>query len=270
MSSETFISLAPRCEDLILYRALGGRPGVRFLELTATPGGAGRLKALESLGWIGATIPVLSIHNDEHAATLPGAPLDVILVDDDDVSGRIVTTLDLLAQRPGIAVMRAPSEAGGALEPEGASGAALLLSAGYTRTLFDGVSHYLVAPEYIASVLSPLGDPSGNTGSAGHHDDIEVTRLNQQLNELTIATARLAEANEALVADVHSWRARAIERWSEAAIEHAGRGRSNEALAEELFALRQTLSWRITRPLRMLRTISNRSARKARANDAAR
>ncbi|QTE30240.1 hypothetical protein [Pengzhenrongella sicca] len=261
--AELFVSLAPRREDVILHRALGGLSQPRFLEVTADPNALSRCVALESRGWVGTTVAVDSLHTQPPSSA---EPLHAVLIGVADPTGAVVGALDLLTVRPWIAVLAAPAATRSA-PAEAASGLALLLAAGYEPALFDGAAQYLVAPEHSAALLAQVDHPAGPDDS---FQTLEVSELERRLREVEAERADLKTRIAALEQENTTWRARAMERWSEAAIEYAGRGRSNEAIAAELTALHQTLSWRITRPLRVVKTILNRSARKARADAATR
>jgi len=108
--------------------------------------------------------------------------------------------------------------------------AGALRATGYARALFDGAATFLVHPDR-ADVLVPLLDHPA------------------QPDEFVPAAVVELEA------EVEAWQARALEPWSVAAATEitAGRAGGAEALARELDAIRSTLSWRVTAPLRVLR-----------------
>lgn len=67
-------------------------------------------------------------------------------------------------------------------------------------------------------------------------------------------TAELESELERTRADLEMWRARALAGWSEAVAAGVGHPRGDAAgLAAEIEAMRATLSWRITAPLRLVR-----------------
>lgn len=101
---------------------------------------------------------------------------------------------------------------------------------GYAAVAFDGDSTYLVHRAHV-DTLSPLLDHPAQPDE--------------------FVSARLVELEH----EVAEWRARALEPWSVAAATEitAGRVGGAEALARELDAIRSTVSWRVTAPLRVLR-----------------
>jgi hypothetical protein len=108
--------------------------------------------------------------------------------------------------------------------------AAALREGGYAPAFFDGASTFLVHPGHIDSLVPLLDHPA-------------------QPDEFV--PARVVELGH----EVEAWQARALEPWSVAAATEitAGRVGGAEALARELDAIRSTVSWRVTAPLRVLR-----------------
>lgn len=72
----------------------------------------------------------------------------------------------------------------------------------------------------------------------------ELARLRAQVEVLR---AELAEATRSL----ELWRGEALERWERTAIGFAG-----TAAQQELAAIQQTVSWRVTKPLRSVRRLT--------------
>lgn len=214
-----FVSYAARNEDVVLHRALGHLSAPRYLELA--PDDEDRCAALREHGWEGGPGPAPSPDG-------PDGPLHALVVATDSASA----AADALASGLRPWVVLAP--AGDA--PGAAALAAALEGAGYRATLFDGASRYHVAPEHVTA-LEPLLDHP-----AGPEDDY------------TVAAADLLEQENArLAAEVRTWRARAVDGWALTAAEAMGSGGEAEHLAREIEAMRRTLSWRITKPLRLVR-----------------
>ena len=75
--------------------------------------------------------------------------------------------------------------------------------------------------------------------------------------DVASAARRVAELEEQLArteADLELWRSRAMVGWSQAVAAGGGHPRGDAAgLAEEIEAMRATVSWRVTAPLRAVR-----------------
>jgi len=82
--------------------------------------------------------------------------------------------------------------------------------------------------------------PDASSAQPTPTDQDDVADLRRQLAALTAEHA-------ATLADLARWRTAALEGWSEAAASPA------RAASDEVLAMQQTLSWRVTRPLRAVR-----------------
>jgi FkbM family methyltransferase len=173
-------------------------------------------------GWIGTEIHFLSIEAEGSAADILGG-------------------LDLQRCRPWVLVV-------GSITPNGDGPThrdweESVGAAGYEFRLFDGLSRFYVAHER-------AGDLGGDTWAPANVRDNFTTanerRLARELHEAkTLCDAAIKQSI--------SWRTVALERWSEG-MEHAGReADERQRLQMEFLALQQTLSWRVTRPLRAIR-----------------
>jgi hypothetical protein len=252
--SAPFVSLAPRCEDVLLVRALGHVARPSYAEVTVSGTEPSRCAGLDGLGWRGRR---LSSEGALDAGDRSAETVHAVLVDVDDVDGRIVDALALPDALPWVVVIRSDRAITPASPPPDGSGLARLLAVGYVPALFDGASQYLVSPQHRDRLLTLLDHP------AGPEDDYvtaELHSLSLLVRDLESRLSDATKANGTLVDDLVQWRAKAIERWSEAVAEHAGSagGGGFEAVADEIEALKSTLSWRITRPLRAARTLSTR------------
>ena len=262
MPSDPFVSLAPRCEDVLLVRALGDVTRPTYAEVTGSDSGQSRCAALDGLGWIGHR---LSPVDPVDAADLASATIHALLIDVDDVDGRIVDALVLADAPPWVVIMRSdhaitPTRPRPRPRLEG-SGLDRLLAMAYVPALFDGSSQYLIAPQHSDRLLPLLDHP------AGPDDSYETAAFHAKSLQVRDLEARLSDAvaeNRTLADDLARWRARAIDGWSAAVADHAGMagGGGFEAVAGEIEALKSTISWRITKPLRAARTLSTRMVRR--------
>jgi seryl-tRNA synthetase len=79
----------------------------------------------------------------------------------------------------------------------------------------------------------------------------EHEELHQRIETLSSSLGRLEQERSIAESEVIRWRAEALDRWSEAL---AGETASHtEQLEQHIAALQNTLSWRITKPLRAAR-----------------
>jgi FkbM family methyltransferase len=181
---------------------------------------------LAQAGWTGMEIHFLSIDAD---ASADGSAADIL------------RGLDLRRWRPWVLVIGSGTPNGdGRTQPDWEK---TVGAAGYALRLFDGLSRFYVAPER-------ADDLGGDTWAPANVGDNFTTA-----NERRLAR-ELSEAKtlcDAAIKQSISWRTVALERWSEG-MEFAGReADERQRLQMEFMALQQTLSWRVTRPLRAVR-----------------
>lgn len=181
---------------------------------------------LAQAGWTGMEIHFLSIDAEAGA---------------DGSAADILRGLDLQRWRPWVLVIGSGTPNGdGPTQPDWEK---TVGAAGYAFRLFDGLSRFYVAPERAA-------DLGGDTWAPANVGDNFTTA-----NERRLAR-ELSEAKtlcDAAIKQSISWRTVALERWSEG-MEFAGReADERQRLQMEFMALQQTLSWRVTRPLRAIR-----------------
>ena len=222
MPDDIHVSPAENLEDVVLARAFAEVPAPRAL-LVGAPSSrlAGALRGLLDAGWT-------------CAFRTPGSP-GVVEVDGPPLHAA------LLAEPTADAVDAAV--AGGAwvvvvdsplLGSEHDAWEEALTSAGYALRQADGLSRYYVAAAH-DDLAEDLAYPAGPRDA---YVTEEVVRLRRRVEELT--------------AEVLRWRVAALERWATSERPVLADGRA-EALERELAAVRQTLSWRVTAPLRAVR-----------------
>lgn len=270
-----FVSYSRDREDVVLWRALGAIADGRYVEVAADhPEEVSATRAFRERGWSGVTIAPLDddadadAHDAEHArdTTLradgadrgtasmlrqlarvieehggPEHPVHLVLVTTSGAEEQVLASIDLRAFRPWVLVIgsgQAP-QTRTSWEPG-------VLAAGYEPCLFDGVSWFYVAHEHAARLGAALSYP------ACTRDDF-----------LDAATVSVQDANDELIREVTRWRGLALTAWatweprtvSEWSIHDE---RERDSLRVELERIQQTLSWRITRPLRALRRVTRR------------
>jgi FkbM family methyltransferase len=202
--------------------------------------------------------------NAQHAAagmaseelTVPAVRLDALLADqgwsqsDDihflliDVEGaerEVLRSIDLRRWRPWVLVIEATApNSTASTHGEWEEG---VLAAGYEYCLFDGLSRYYVAEERAVELKPLLSYPACVLdGYLTHSHD------------------RALQTADQLLAETTHWRTVALTQWADV-VGQVGLAATEERehLARELEAMRHTLSWRVTRPLRGVRTMLGRT-----------
>lgn len=194
-----------------------------------------------SAGWEHQDIEVPARRLDavlaEHLS--PGDPIHFMTVDVEGAEASVLASVDLGVWRPWVLVVEATSPLSAA--PTHEEWEPVVLDAGYEFCLFDGLSRFYVAKEHAEALAAKLSYP------ACPHDVYE-TRASRD--------SRL-ERNE-LLTDVLRWRSVALEGWARQTQRGGASAEEVEALKREVEAMRQTISWRVTAPLRALRGRSTR------------
>lgn len=248
-----------------LFRATRPRDTVVQAAVLDTDRDTVTLHAVEGTGLSTTVGQVAAQHADKgyrtRAVQVPARRLDdllaehvtgevhLLLIDTEGAEASVLASVDLRRHRPWILVIEAtaPNSAvptHGAWEPA-------VLDAGYELCLFDGLSRYYVAEEHADRLRASLSYP------ACALDRFVTRRADELERELHAARERLAR----LVPEVVRWRGVVLEHWAQAAAAAtaspgAGGHPGQEAarLRADLDALQQTLSWRVTRPLRTVRS----------------
>ena len=202
--------------------------------------------------------------SDQHAAagiaseelSVPAIRLDALLADqgwseDDDIhfllvdvegaEQAVLRSIDLRRWRPWVLVIEATKpNSTASTHGEWEDG---VLAAGYEYCLFDGLSRYYVAKEHAPELKATLSYPACVLDDyLTHH------------HEQALQTA------DRLLAETTHWRTVALTQWADIVGELGLAATEERArLAQELDAIRQTMSWRVTRPLRGVRTMLGRT-----------
>ncbi|KQS73419.1 FkbM family methyltransferase [Modestobacter sp. Leaf380] len=180
----------------------------------------------------------------------PDEPIHFLVVDVEGSEGAVLRSVDLLRWRPWVLVVEATApnsteQTHGEWEPR-------VLEAGYEFCLFDGLSRFYVAAEHADELRVDLSAPANPLDRFVTHDSSRAAEsLSRSKAELTALRSRHAE----VLQDLIRWRGSVLARWTEASRAggdgHPG-ARTHEVvrLQEELAAIRETVSWRVTSPLR--------------------
>jgi pimeloyl-ACP methyl ester carboxylesterase len=251
VSKGPFRSRAYNGEDVIVWRALGAVSDGRYVDAGASGPTSGSLTAaLAEQGWKGIEIPageVLDRRLDDVLAEhgLLDQRVHLLAVDAGGEEARALASLDLRRVRPVVLMVRDV--------PPGASGTRAswepaVLAAGYRPCLFTGLFRVYVAVEDDDRIGAALSYPACVLDDA--------TRAGAPADD------RLARTEQELI----RWRALAMSRWDEAANGTTPTSVAWEVdrLHHDLDAMRRTLSWRITRPIRIVRRLlANSTVRRA-------
>lgn len=172
----------------------------------------------------------------------PAEPIHFALVDVEGAEADVLRSIDLAVWRPWVLVVE--STAPNSAIPTHQEWEQILIDAGYSFCLFDGLSRFYVAQERADALGPALGHGACVLDNylIAHHVDA-------------------LEERDALRAQLTHWRVLALTRWADAV--GSGAASTSEAsdleakhLRSEIEAMHRTLSWRVTRPLRTVRTVT--------------
>jgi FkbM family methyltransferase len=188
---------------------------------------------------------------------LGDGPVHFCKVDVEGAEGDVLRGADLASWRPWVLVVEATRP--NSTEPTHEAWEATVLAAGYRFCLFDGLSRWYVAEEHaerlaprLAYPACPLDDWVPATQRRLEHQLHEIGTAHRELSEQLADCERRAAEADGLRAELLRWRGIALERWS--AGTGAARPADDGSAQAELDALKQTLSWRVTAPLRAVRS----------------
>ena len=195
-------------------------------------------------------------------AGLDGQPIHFCKVDVEGAEPEVLAGFDLPRWRPWVLVVEAVRPQSN--EPSSSAWEEGVLAAGYQLCLFDGLNRFYVAPEHpeLAGALSVpasvLDMPYATYRQLQQEDSLrrQLDELGERLQATSSQAAGLearATRSEALAAasagDAILWRRRYLDSLAaEVELEDEA-----ELLRGELDATHQTLSWRVTAPLRHAR-----------------
>lgn len=225
------------------------------------------------------SVPVRRLDQILDVAGWDGLDIHFMLVDVEGAERSVLETIDLQRWRPWVLVVEAT-------EPNSTTAShqswePMVLAAGYVFCLFDGLSRFYVAQERYDELHQALSYPACIHDNYQPHRVVELeaaqARLEKDLTQLREQVQLLpplqqerdrledelvqARGHEAqAMASAVRWRQKAVHAWAQAS---TGSTASSEellaaraqahALAVELGAIKQTVSWRVTAPLRSVR-----------------
>ncbi|MCZ2838593.1 FkbM family methyltransferase [Modestobacter sp. VKM Ac-2985] len=192
---------------------------------------------------------------DEHVPA--GEDVHFLVIDTEGAERQVLESIDLKRWRPWVVVIEATAPMSAVRTHE--AWESLVTDAGYQFCLFDGLSRWYVADEH-AELTRLLDHPACAL-------DPWISRAAHEAEQrVDVLTAENAELLEQLI----KWRGKVLTHWAEAAsaavhTPGAGGVASHESarLRAELDAMHETLSWRVTAPLRDVRSAQLRRSRRA-------
>jgi FkbM family methyltransferase len=174
-------------------------------------------------------------------------PVHLLLVDVEGAEPEVLRSIDLRRWRPWVLVIEATKP--NSTDTTHGEWEAGVLAAGYEFCLFDGLSRFYVAEEHAAELKASLSYPACVL-------DHYLTHSHDQALQ---AVHRAEQAVDRMVTETTHWRTLALTGWADAVGEvGVAASDDSEHLRRELAAIQQTVSWRVTGPLRGVRTVLGR------------
>lgn len=167
-------------------------------------------------------------------------------IDVEGAEALVLSSVDLRSWRPWVLVVE--STRPNSNEPTHREWEQGVVAAGYRFCMFDGLSRYYVSEEH-AELAEGLGYPACPLDDFVRAHEIELA---EQIEVLRGGVATLEREVSAVRAELVRWRGAVLEHWSRAVTP------VDDGSRAELDAMRKTLSWRVTRPLRVVRSLQMR------------
>lgn len=265
---------AERPRDVVVEAAVSRQDGGEVLLHEVAGTGLSSLRAEHAAASAGQgysvqahRVPTRSLRSlvEEHLA---GRTVHFCKIDVEGAEDEVLGSVDLEQWRPWVLVVEATKP--NSNEPTHEQWEGGVLAARYVFCLFDGLSRYYVAEERAAELQASLSYPACSLDS---FIPVAQEKLKQELHTLQQSHHELQQLHHATVRDLAAtgprqqeleakigglrqellrWRGAAVERW--AAAIGVTPSHQDEIARRELEAMRQTLSWRVTAPLRAVRS----------------
>jgi FkbM family methyltransferase len=243
-------------------------------------------------GWsvTDVTVPVRRLDDILVEHGWDGLDIHFAVIDTEGSEASVLESFDLRTWRPWVLAVEATRPQ--STEQTHCGWEKQVLESGYDFCLFDGLSRFYVAQEHHDELAGALSYPASVFDNferdtvrqlreqaeelrkeTDRHRD-ELTRLRIQIDELTKdKTSLKRELEEVLhlereaVTALVQWRSKAVDTWAQSSIGSADRDellflrQHAHALFTEIDALKNTVSWRVTAPLRSARRVLPRRPR---------
>jgi hypothetical protein len=280
------ISYAQNREDVVLWRALSGVGTGLYAEIGGDDGqGQSMTRAFYERGWQGLALVndekvadarrraradevVEAVSVDDRATRVSGAlersrhaggDLHLLVVDRGGHAGdALLVTAQLQDWRPWVLVVTNASPDPADQIPPAWEGE--VLAVGYERCLFDGVSRFYVAADR-AELRPALSYP------ACIRDEFTDRREAELADDVSRLKAAVQQARDESLGELLRWRHAAVSTWAKTAATRASGATPADyqelqvalaAAQRDAAEVRQTLSWRVTKPLRMVKSAGRR------------
>lgn len=213
------------------------------------------------------TVPVRRLDDVLGEHLTPQDDVHFMVVDVEGYEASVLASIDLTQWRPWVLVIEATAPT--TISPTHDQWEAGVLAAGYEFCLFDGLSRFYVAKEHAKEIGPALSKPSNPLDQYVPQREYLLEQAIDSLRAELVQAHRHAAAVQAQVDEAQGkreelqeelirWRGSVLARWTEAAnggVAVEGKpGHELVRLRKELAATHQTLSWRVTAPLRALQT----------------
>lgn len=213
------------------------------------------------------TVPVRRLDDVLTEHLTPEDDVHFMVVDVEGAEASVLASIDLRTWRPWVLVVEATAPT--TISPTHHQWEDRVLAAGYEFCLFDGLSRFYVAEEHAKTIGPALTKPSNPLDQFipqrqyWLEQEIEAlqARLDHRDRHAAVMETQAEEArraHEQLLDELVRWRGSVLARWTGAAsggVAVEGKpGHELVRLRKELAATHQTLSWRITAPLRAVQS----------------
>jgi len=239
-----------RPRDIVVEAAITSEPGTPVVLHEIPDTGLSTLvedirSGHEQAGWQAREVLVETRSLDEVLTEAGWRDSDIhfMTVDTEGTEPDVLRSIDLRTWRPWVLVVE--STAPLTTRPTYREWEDIVVGADYQFCMFDGLSRYYVAQEH-AELAPPLSYPAGPLDG---YTTLWERQLSGEIDRLREELRRVAD-------DVVRWRAAALAAWTDAIAAAANwptQSAEVERLRQELHAMRDTVSWRLTKPLRMVR-----------------
>jgi FkbM family methyltransferase len=198
---------------------------------------------------------------------LAGETVHFCKIDVEGAEAEVLASVDLTTWRPWVLVVE--STRPNSTEPTHGEWEGAVLAAGYRFCLFDGVSRYYVSEDkaelapalsfpacaldnYVRASTAALRTEMDQLHEVHHAATLRLQQVDQVEAAHTAVRTELEREISDLRSELVRWRGTVLERWAAAMASGAASRQSDDSRAE-LEAIRRTVSWRVTAPLRVAR-----------------